>query len=440
MIAFFDINLNLFYDILVLFFNRGIKMEEVDYLDQVKDPFSGFVELESDGIPVYNLHCSDVLWHKIAIIFLAGSSDEIVKGSGVAHFLEHVIVRQCEQRIKGLSGLFLEGRATTAFNYTCYIVEGHKDIIEGGYAEMVESISHPDYALMDNERSIILSEAFSSRSIDGQERSFRHRRAFGTDYFDIAGDYEKISSVDRKMMEDFHRKMYTLENAMIVSMGAISGEELIGICNRHLLKIPWADTIQQSLNTPYYMQDFGNTLISTHSDNRMAVIRLFFMLASTDRCLSAISCRMIKAIIYEKLREKEGIVYSVENNWINHSYFQEAIFLIKGIPHHQLNRVISLIKESLAEVKTRQDILEKVKMNRLRGYLYVDRSNDDIFDSAIWKVSNLGYIEEERERVRRELNVSMEQVVEFMKMFSLDKMFMNIHVDHEDTVDINLLP
>jgi predicted Zn-dependent peptidase len=438
--SFFDIKYILFYNIFVLFFNRGIKMKEVDYLDQVKDPFSGFVALESDGIPVYHLYCPDSICHRVAIILLCGSNDEPVRGSGVAHFLEHIIARQCYDKTDNLSELFLEIGASTTFRSTYYEVTGHRDRLEEGYAEIVRAISSPDYSLMEAERSIILSEAFPSGYEALREKKIRHERSFGIGYADIIGDYSQILSVNQEMIHDFHRKMYTLGNIVIISLGGIVDEELVGICNKHPFHLSWADTVQKISNIPDLKKDCGINGLIYCPDNKMSVIDLFFMIPTVNQCLVIISWRMMKSILYERLREEEGLIYGVDGGWIDYGGFYEVNFLIKGIHHYQLNRVIALVKECLMEVRSRQDILEKVKKEQLRRYLYNDISDNAIFSSAIRKVVDRGYVEEDKERLKRELSVSMEELVGFMEMFSLENMFMNLYTDKEETIDISVLP
>jgi predicted Zn-dependent peptidase len=376
----------------------------------------------------------------MAIVFSCGSYDERIEGSGVAHFLEHVITGSCDSRsVKRKLKYFSRINGTTGAGYTYYTMSCNKDVIGETYSDMVNSISSPDYSKMDIERPVILSETWKSMLPDVVRRKYRYEKAFGHIFHDILGSYGIIESAGPDMLNEYHLTNYTLDNVHILSIGGLERQDVLAICNRNPLRLPKGRGDGPSLRRLEHVPDFGECNQLCDPSLKLASISIAFMTNAIDNLLVGVSFRMIESILHKRLRVVEGLVYSVTGGWVSYPDYQEIEFFLNGVQHEDVNKVLSIVNDCFERARTDLDTLEAVKLSRLRHYLYGNYSDEELFSSAIDKIVKEGCVFEDKEEIYREMGLSIGDVGDFMEMYSLRKAFLSIYLDKEESLMIDCL-
>lgn len=184
-----------------------------------------------------------MLWYR------AGSADEPIGQSGVAHFLEHLLFKGTETLAPGeFSATVAKNGGTdnafTSFDYTAYFQRVAADRL--GLMMQMESDRMVNIQLGEEdiatERDVILEER-NQRVENSASALFREQKRavqflnhrYGVP---IIGWRHEMESLDREDALSFYSKFYAPNNAVLVVAGDVTVDEVRALAETHYGKIP----------------------------------------------------------------------------------------------------------------------------------------------------------------------------------------------------------
>ncbi len=196
----------------------------------------------ADGPRVISARLPGARSVSIAAYVLAGSRQEAVDQSGVAHFMEHITFKGTEafpssraiaEAIEGVGGSF---NAATDRESTIYWVRVPRREAQRGMDVLGELIVRPvlDEKEIDQERTVIVEEI---RSYLDDPVEYAHilfqSGMFGDGPLgrEICGDEETIRTVPRTAIRDFWSVTYRPSNTVIALAGDLDHDEVVSLAS-----------------------------------------------------------------------------------------------------------------------------------------------------------------------------------------------------------------
>jgi len=184
----------------------------------------------------------------VGIWINAGSRDETVDSSGMAHFIEHSVFKGTARRRTHHIAQFLEAvggyiNAFTSKDATCYyarVLRPHLPRAVHLLADLVQNPSFPQKEI-EKEKQVIVDELRGSED-DPEELSheFFEELLYGKHPLGrpILGREDVIRSFTRDDLQSFIRRHYTAENITVAAAGAVDHDRLVELCEEELSALP----------------------------------------------------------------------------------------------------------------------------------------------------------------------------------------------------------
>ncbi|MEY8839124.1 M16 family metallopeptidase, partial [Cribrihabitans sp. XS_ASV171] len=222
-------------------------------------------------------HRAPVVQHMVW--YRAGSADEPVGSSGVAHFLEHLLFKATDTMEAGeLSATVAANGGTdnafTSYDYTAYFQRVASDRLElmmKMEADRMRNIRLTEENIA-TERDVILEERNmrtdnSPRALFGEQMNavqfLNHR--YGTP---IIGWRHEMETLDMQDALSFYRTYYAPNNAILVVTGDVEPEEVRALAEEHYGVIPANPDLPERFRTQEPPQTAARRL--TFADPRVA--------------------------------------------------------------------------------------------------------------------------------------------------------------------------
>ncbi|MBI4722396.1 MAG: insulinase family protein [Candidatus Stahlbacteria bacterium] len=262
----------------------------------------------------------------LGICITTGSRNETSAENGVSHFIEHLFFKGTTTRtakdiaveIDSIGG---ECNAFTGQEFTYFYVRFIDEHLEKVWALLLDVLKNSQFGVqeIEMERQVILEEIKSFE--DSPTDQVFHRLA-GCLFeshplgFPIMGPRENIKKFTRTDLIDFRDKHYTGSNLIIGAAGNIEHERLVNLAS--LLEFP------NDINEPNKPNDF--TPISAKSvelaKNELSQIHIAIGIRTIgygDKIrypwiiLNTLLGSGMSSRLFQRLREKEGLVYEVNS-------------------------------------------------------------------------------------------------------------------------------
>lgn len=192
-------------------------------------------------------HRAPVLQHMVW--YRAGSADEPVGQSGVAHFLEHLLFKATENMESGeLSATVAAngGRdnAFTSYDYTAYfqrVAADRLDLMMQMEADRMVNLRLTESDIK-TERDVILEER--NQRVDNSPQSLFGEQMNAVQYLNhrygvpVIGWRHEMESLDREDALSFYRTYYAPNNAILVVSGDVEPEAVRAMAEKHYGVIP----------------------------------------------------------------------------------------------------------------------------------------------------------------------------------------------------------
>lgn len=308
--------------------------------------------------------------HSASLIFYynVGSRHEPAPIAGVSHFLEHMVFKGTERRpdpmtiseeIEGVGGLLNAGTSKESTSYWCKVPSTHFGLAFDVMADMLRN-SLFDATELDKERKVIFEEI---RSVQDVPEDLVHDLidtvVWGDDPVgrEIAGTEETVGNITRDAMVDFWRRNYGPERLVVAAGGDIRHEDVVALTQKYFADLEPAGT--PDAFAPAALTQTERRVQVVNRETEQAHLCLSFPALSylderryTQSTIEAILSSGMSSRLFQEIREKRGLVYSV------YGYFRGYEDIGQGVVYAgtDIDRVEETVEAIVGELRKLRDI------------------------------------------------------------------------------------
>lgn len=291
------------------------------------NPEYELIEL-ANGIRIAHKQVTHTKIANVGIMLDMGSRDETLEEQGIAHFLEHMAFKGTKKRnsyhiINRLESLGGELNAYTTKEKICFYASLLDIHLEKAIELLVDITFHSTFPQkqIERERAVILEEMYMYRDNpedaiqDGFDELLFPNQPLGRN---ILGTEQTVNSFDTTSFHHFYQKYLNTEKIILSSVGNYSTDKIRKLADKYLAtiahknhtpkRIPWDGNYQvarKEIRKPNLTQAhfaMGLPALSIKDKNRIPFFFLINLLGGPS----------MNARLNHSLREKNGLVYSVE--------------------------------------------------------------------------------------------------------------------------------
>jgi predicted Zn-dependent peptidase len=350
-----------------------------------------------NGLRVVSIHMPHLHSAELALYLKVGGRNDPPGKGGLAHFLEHMHFRgteeyptstEIETAFEAIGGAV---NASTDEECTCFFSRIHPDHVPKAVEILSSMILRPLLADVEIEKRIISEEALDDLSENGEEinphnlvsRLLWPGHQLGEP---TIGTLESIASFNA---EDLHRHRaayYLPGNAVLVAAGNFSHETLFAAAAARFAS--WSGGSAPCLLPPVEDQLSPQSIFVSDSDSQAHLQISFRSVARSDgrimalRLLRRILCGSGSARLHLTLRERLGIVYSVEANIA--AYEETGYFSIElSTATENLQTAVAEVLAELRRIAEAGVTLAELERVRQNYFYELDFSRDSCFEMQI---------------------------------------------------------
>ena len=265
---------------------------------------------------------------------------------------------QISQAIEGIGGLLNAATGRESTSYWAKVPSTHFALSFDVLADIIRN-SAIDTSELDKERSVIVEEI---RSIYDTPEDLVHEVIDEVVWGDqgvgrgIAGTEESVANVDRNVMVDYWQRNYTPSRLVIASGGDVDHKEVVALAEEHfgdLVEDPAADQYEPAIFDKTEQQIH---LIERDTEQAHLCLAMPALPYSDERryvqgTLEAVLSSGMSSRLFQEIREKRGLVYSV------YGYFRPYEDVGQGVFYAgtDLERVEETIVAILGELRKLRD-------------------------------------------------------------------------------------
>lgn len=281
----------------------------------------------ANGLRVVAVEMSHLHSVEIAIYVRVGGRNDKREQAGLSHFLEHMLFRgnedypssiELEVAFDAIGGAV---NAATDEESTCYFSRVHPKQVGRGISLFASMLLRPTFAGIDIEKRIITEEALEDINDRGDETnpSNLSSRLMWPDHplgMPTIGYLETVNAITEENLRDHLARFYVPSNVVVVVSGKLVPEAVFSACEQAFAS--WHGMPAPVSLPAHQEQDRVQSLFVKDADsqvNLQIAFRGFARLDSrimTTRLIRRILCGGGSSRLHLLLREKLGIVYSVD--------------------------------------------------------------------------------------------------------------------------------
>ena len=340
-----------------------------------------------NGVRVATAEMPHMASVSIGLWAAVGSRHEAARINGAAHFLEHLLfkgtrrrsARQISGEVEALGG-YLE--AFTAEDHTCYYAKAEAEHLEGLGDVLGDIYIHSRLPALEveRERGVIREEILMYRDQPAQVAEEILAETLWPGHplgRPLAGTLESVAALRRDELLDFWRAGYHARSTVLAVAGRVRHEEVVALAAKPLLDLPagrvprfsrWTGRAKGKSARPtdpvgvVSKKDSEQTQLlmgflapGRHDPNRFAA-----------RMLSALLGEKMDSRLFQSLRERRGLCYSVQSEIS--PYAETGLLSISaGLEAGQLPKALGLIRHEIDRVCDRP--ISARELRETRGYL-----------------------------------------------------------------------
>jgi zinc protease len=368
----------------------------------------------------------------VQIWFKAGSALEKKKDEGIAHFLEHMFFKGTPTRpgasiaheVESYGG---EVNAFTSFDYTCYYINSPSSKIKQTADILMDMVANPMFKKEDFTPEIgVVFEEYRRSQDNSNQYSFQkiQKSSFTGGYaHPILGTEKTILKFNKEQLQEFRKKYYNLENALLVVSGDLKNKDKI-IKTIEKYKLPKGD----KSTFPSFKLNKKPTIDLHSKDVRMSQLTLTIQgpaypdsnAASEDLALSTLghgeTSRLHKSLVLDG---------TLSNGASSSTMFMSkggVHFLRVSLPHKNLKKVLkkleTIFKDLVKEGLSKEEI-NKIKNQYVASKVYEKESLESYAFSLGHGYAQTGDMHCEEEFINRIRKTSVTAVNQtFKEIFS----------------------
>lgn len=320
-----------------------------------------------------------------------GTADEGEYPEGIAHFVEHILFKgskhytrqQLSTEFDKIGGY---NNAYTTKMYTCYFCKTLKRFERKAADLILDMVKNPLFIEeeIEREKKVILEEIKMVEDtpeewlMDTLESEVFENQSLGRM---ILGKPDSVKSINKSVLEDFHKKYYQ-SNRLIVSIAGAFSEELKQLVIDTLKDDKQIEIKDEKLETQFYEKKktyYKNELEQTH------FMRCYEAPSYNDKyyyatnILNTILGETMSSKLFQVLREEHGLCYNVYSDF--QSYHDNGILTIYvGTDKENVKASSDLITDVLKKLlddSITQEELEDAKSHIITSFLMASESNQN---------------------------------------------------------------
>jgi predicted Zn-dependent peptidase len=336
-----------------------------------------FFQVGSTAVGVFPMQ--EVESVTVGVWFKVGGRHENSKENGIAHFIEHMLFkgtknynsRELTEMIEGRGG---DINAFTAEEMTCYyarMASKHLPLLLDTLFEMTLDSTFPNIEF-ERERGVIQEEIRmyddqpSSVVMDVLNSLLWPDHSLGRS---ITGTVKAIAGMQRKDLIKYWKNNYHPQNMVVAIAGKTTPDEVKHLLHKRLSSkksisnlphssLPRIKSTKriQMVERPVQQVNLaiGYPCISKHDPRRHAL-----------RILSVILGENMSSRLFQSLREKHGLVYSVQSSFSTLSDVG-AFYIQAGLERNHLSHALKLIHKEIEKIKTTK--INAKELERAKDY------------------------------------------------------------------------
>jgi len=323
----------------------------------------------------------------------AGSRDEKEDQMGIAHMVEHLVFKGTRKRSTYQIAQVMESRggdlnAFTTRESVCFYTSSLNKDLKLSLDVLMDLVCHATFPLkeFDTEKGVILQEIAMSFD-DHEEYIFDlFSEKIYRDHpmgWPILGTEKSVQGIERKHIRSFYKKYFRGENIIVSVVGNVDHDEVVKAIRPILGKIEKRSPILKRTKPKFHHHqvDYFRDIEQTHVLVGFEAPDLKDPLRFASFILSTALGGGMTSILYQKIREKKGLAYTVYST-ISNATDSGLMMIYAGTEPDKKDDVLEIIQKEIRKIKRNgfdKNMLERYK-TQIRGYLLL---NDDDLESRM---------------------------------------------------------
>ncbi|OGT98527.1 MAG: zinc protease [Geobacteraceae bacterium GWC2_48_7] len=345
-----------------------------------------------NGVRVITQKVEQMHTVSIGIWVANGARHETDEVNGVAHFIEHLLfkgtkrrtARQISLEIDSMGGIL---NAFTGHEYVCYYAKVLAKFLPRVTELLTDIFLDSVFPAeeLERERNVILQEI---KMRDDSPDEFIHdqfHQNFWTGHslgYCILGSEQTVGSLTRDKIMDYKQSRYRPEDIIISAAGNVKHEELVKLMNAAFSAIAsdWKPHRQEPA-----ICAAGSNINLNNRDLEQMLLCLGTKALSQDHpdryvqfLMSTILGGGMSSRLFQEVREKKGLAYSVYSYVISHAD-SGALVVYAGTEREKYRDVIEIALNEMTRLKQElvpQDELDSAR-EQLKGKLLMSLESSD---------------------------------------------------------------
>lgn len=328
----------------------------------------------SNGLRVVSVERPQTETVSVGIWINTGSACEKLNNNGISHFLEHMVFKGTQKRtalqisedIENVGG---STNAYTSREFTVFYAKMLKNDLELALDVLADMIMAPRFAEDEliKEREVVVQEIKQTNDDPNdivfdyfQETAFP-KQALGRS---ILGPVEKVRSFNANTLRNYMKHNYAAENIIVCAVGNLKHTELVKMTEARMAGL------QPRTDFKKDKQIYTGGAFIKKRDIEQAQVLLGFK--GTDyydemrypvSIMSTILGGNMSSRLFQEIREKRGLVYSVYSYNNNHS--QSGLFgIYAGLEANEIKNYIPVVADEIKRIVN--EPVSDTELNRVK--------------------------------------------------------------------------
>jgi predicted Zn-dependent peptidase len=351
-----------------------------------------------NGIRVITQRIPHACSVSIGLWVVGGSRQESPEQNGASHFIEHLLFKGTERRtafdiareIDSIGGYL---NAFTGREFVCYYGKVLVDFLPQAVdllSDIFLNSIFPEHEI-ESERKVILQEIRMLEDNPDDYLNDLFHRNFWKGHplgMPIIGSEENIKGMSRDFLTEYMCRNYCGGDIIITAAGLLDHQTLLEMLSGYFETVPAGNSHEIS-SPPQYNKRCGKT------DRNLEQLLLCLGTKALPQnhpgrndvlILNAILGGSMSSRLFQEVREKAGLAYSIYSYLTSHSD-TGALVIYSGTTPEKFPEVISIIFRELKKLKTDPPSEEELASARtqLKGNILLSLENSDNIMSKLAK-------------------------------------------------------
>jgi len=348
--------------------------------------------LLDNGVRIISQHMPHMHTVSLGVWVSNGTRHELPEHNGIAHFIEHLLFKGTERRTARQVSLEIDSmggvlNAFTGHEYVCYYAKVLASFLPRVTDLVTDIFLHSTFPAdeIERERKVILQEI---KMRDDEPEQFIHDR-YHQNYwnghplgYSILGSEETIRRLSRDEIVTYKHSRYRPSDIIISAAGNVVHEDLVQLMRDAFSRVTstWSPHDQPSLPSRS-----GVEISLNERDLEQTLICLGTPALAQDHpdryvlyLLNTILGGGMSSRLFQEVREKKGLAYSVYSYVISHAD-AGSLVLHAGTEHEHCLEVIDIALGELNRIKREavpQDELNSAR-EQLKGKILMSLESTD---------------------------------------------------------------